>query len=151
MCSNVLDRKGARNNLVGLQVWYLQLEFLLERHDNLHGVQTIKPQIILEMSARRHLKEMGEKEKEWILFYFQEYERDGSRRRRKAASAVYLGRIDLRVALDNVDDSFDDLLPGEMVVAVGRHGSNGGVEAGEGPRAVKGLDRDTKVTQDSES
>lgn len=70
---------------------------------------------------------------------------------RRAATTTHLGRIDLRVALENVDDSFDDLLPGEMVVAVGRHGPNGGVEAGEGPRAVKGLDRETEVTQDGES
>ena len=40
-----------------------------------------------------------------------------------------LGRIDFGEALDDIEDSVDDLFSGEMIVAVGRHRSYGAEEA----------------------
>lgn len=52
----VLNGEGAGNYLVCLQVGDLQLELLLQRHHDLHSVQAIKPEILLEMDVRGHLE-----------------------------------------------------------------------------------------------
>lgn len=85
MVIDVLNGKITGVNLIGFLVRNLQLELLFQSHHNLHVVQAIQAQIILEMYIRRDL-----------------------------------GRIDFGEALDDGENSVDDLLFGEMIV-VGGH------------------------------
>lgn len=55
VCRNIADRVRRRHDLVGLAVRDLNRKLLLKRHDNLHGVQAVQAQVLLEVRCRRDL------------------------------------------------------------------------------------------------
>ena len=56
MIIDVFNRKITGINLISFFVWNLQLELLFKSHYNLHIVQAIQAQILLEMYIRSHLQ-----------------------------------------------------------------------------------------------
>lgn len=57
-----VDRRFDGINLLCLVVRDLEPKFFLKGHDNLDGVQAIKPKVLLEMCIRRHLQDFMEKQ-----------------------------------------------------------------------------------------
>ena len=55
VCRDIADCVCRRHDLVGLAVRDLNSKLLLKRHDNLHGVQTVQAQVLLEVRCRRDL------------------------------------------------------------------------------------------------
>lgn len=57
---------------IGLLVWDLDAEFLLNRHDHLHGIQTVEPKVIVEMGGAGNLSSIvrrGPRQKAQVYQY----------------------------------------------------------------------------------
>ena len=59
--SDVVNGVGAGEYLVSVSVGDLDGKLFLEGHDDLHGVQAVKSQVVLEVRTRSHLLQPHEK------------------------------------------------------------------------------------------